>query len=124
MDYAFFIFTFYNRVNAMKQINKKTRSNTQSKKAFTKKLATLLAGLFIGGASATSVQTIEIIKAEPIKAVSLISDAKSNLNGLFNGLTLNTQPVQLTVKNMIAKESVKANNTKQTTVTKIALVAE
>ncbi len=108
----------------MKQINKEARSNTKNRKAFTKKLATLLAGLFIGGASATSVQTVEIMKAEPIKAVSLISDAKSNLNGLFNGLTLNTQPVQLTVKNMIAKDSVKTSNTKQLAVTKVALIAE
>jgi len=87
-------------------------------------VATSLVMAYFASGIASIAQATELLKAEPVKQESLISQAQSNLALTFATITMAPSSTQDSAKNMIAKETVTANRNKAMTISKTTLISE
>ncbi len=106
----------------MKNTNAQTDKNNQRKFAII--VTTLVTALFAATSNSSIVQAAELVKAEPIQQINLITEAKESLAISFMTLTISKNFNNEATKSMMAKQKNSANKNKPMTLTKINVVAE
>lgn len=95
--------------------------------AYSNKLAivatSIVMAYFASGISSIA-QATELLKAEPVKQASLISQAQANLALSFATITIATNSTQDSAKDMVAQKEVSATQHTATSLNKTTLVSE
>lgn len=87
-------------------------------------LTTLITGLIISTSAVAAVPTTEVVKAEPVNQINLVSQAKQTLELSFANIEIKTELSQPNNKSSLAKQKTDANKNKPVTLTKTTLLAE
>lgn len=87
-------------------------------------VATSVVMAYFASGIASIAQATELLKAEPVKQASLISQAQANLVLSFSTIAISPSSTQDNAKDMIAKKQVTANPSITITSSKKTLVSE
>ena len=87
-------------------------------------VATSFVMAYFASGIASIAQATELLKAEPVKHASLISQAQANLVLSFSTIAIAPSSAQDSAKNMIAKKEVPANQNRTITQSKTTLISE
>jgi len=87
-------------------------------------VATSLVMAYFASGIASIAQATELLKAEPVKQESLISQAQASLALTFTTISMAPSSAQDSAKNMIAQEKVTANKNNAMTISKTTLISE
>lgn len=99
-------------------------TNAFTKRKLTLVITTLVTGLFAAFSSISTVQAVELTKAEPIKQESLINQAQADLALTFSTIKIETISTQESAVEMIAREKTIANQNTVLTLSKTAQLSE
>jgi len=103
---------------------KNTNAHKNTKRKLTIVITTLVTGLFAVISNGSIVQAAELVKAEPIKQVSLYQEAKESLALSFDSLTISQNFNNEEAKNTIANQQSLASTNSSIILTKTNLVSE
>jgi hypothetical protein len=87
-------------------------------------VATSIVMAYFATGIATIAQATELLKAEPVKQASLISQAQANLALSFSTIAIAPSSTQDSAKNLIAKKAVTENQNRTVTLSKTSLISE
>lgn len=99
-------------------------TNAKTNKSIKIQLAIMVTSLFALTSFSSLIQAAQLIKAEPIKQVSLFEEAKENLALSFSSLTISQSSTDELIKDTMAKQQASNQKNIPITLTKISLVSE
>ena len=87
-------------------------------------VATSLVMVYFASGIASIAQSSELIKAEPVKHIELLQEAKDSLKLSFSTLVINNDFNNSNANSIIAKQKITVNENKTVTLTKTTLISE